>query len=412
MVESRALTTYLSGEKEARWNYVAGLVANSVLKTWLQYPEQTAYYEAVKRYADACLKGQDTIAVGESNLDDLAAGKIFFVLYRTELAKGNTEDATRYKNCVTFFRNKMKHNHSRIALPLQGVGGFFHKAQYPNQMWLDGLYMGPALYAEWQYNFGEEEGLDSNNESWTDIANQFITIHTHTYNAETGLNYHAWSADPEDPNSFWAKKKAPYLGCSYEFWGRGMGWYFAALVDVLELMPKTHEDYIEIQDIANQVAAGLKRWQDNESGCWFQLLQYGKDLISNPSGEESGGKIYNQCDHSNYLESSASSMFTYAYLKGIRTGTLNKDEYLPVALKAYKGLLDTFIRTEDDNTLSIIQSCNSAGLGPARNPARTGTINYYLCGPDVTVVQNEGKAIGPFIMASLEYELLKKSDSK
>jgi unsaturated rhamnogalacturonyl hydrolase len=269
--------------------------------------------------------------------------------------------------------------------------------------------MGPALYAEWQNNFGEEEGADDNNESWTDIANQFITIHDHTYDAEKGLNYHAWSANPTDPNSFWARQEAPYVGCSSEFWGRGMGWYFAALIDVLEIMPKEHDDYIDVLNIANQVAAGLKRWQDNESGCWYQLLQYNQTVTANPAGEESGGKTVNDCDHANYLESSASSMFTYAYLKGIRIGVLNQNDYLPVAKKAYQGLLNTFIRTEEDGAISIIQSCNSAGLGPARNPARTGSINYYLCGPDVKVVENEGKAIGPFIMASLEYELLKAS---
>jgi unsaturated rhamnogalacturonyl hydrolase len=74
-----------------------------------------------------------------------------------------------------------------------------------------------------------------------------------------------------------------------------------------------------------------------------------------------------------------------------------------MAEKAYKGLIDTFIR-KNEKGISIIQSCASAGLGPARDKSRTGTINYYLCGKDVRITQNEGKAIGPFIMASLEYE--------
>ena len=97
-------------------------------------------------------------------------------------------------------------------------------------------------------------------------------------------------------------------------------------------------------------------------------------------------------------------MFTYAYLKGIRLGVLDKKTYLPVAEKAYRGLLTNFIREESNGQLSILQSCASAGLGPAKDKSRTGTVNYYLCGKDVTVTQNEGKAIGPFILASLEYE--------
>jgi len=413
MVESKGLKTFLSNKREqqlatARWDYVPGLVAFSILKAWEQYPEKTEYYDTVKKYADHCLQGSDTIEVGESNVDDIAAGKIFFTLYRVESEKGNTKDAERYKNCATFLRNKLKYNHSRIESPKQGAGGFYHKAQYPNQMWLDGLYMGAAFYAEWQRNFGEESGIKDNTESWTDIASQFIIIHTHTYDADKKLNYHAWSADPKDANSFWARQQEPYLGCSPEFWGRGMGWYFAALVDVLEIMPQDHPDYKRLVDIVNEVAEGLSLYQDAKTGCWFQLLQYDQSIHADNQGDKiPDGKIYNQCDKPNYIESSASSMFTYAYLKGIRLGIISKSKYEDVARKAYAGILNNFIQNEENGDISIIQSCASAGLGPAKDLSRTGTINYYLCGKDVTITQNEGKAIGPFIMASLEYELLK-----
>jgi len=409
MVENRAMKSFYSNKNEqelakAHWDYVPGLVAVSVLKAWEQYPEKEEYYQIVKAYADHCLQGKDTISVGKSNIDDLAAGKIFFALYEAELKKGNTADAARYKNCVTFLRNKLKYNHSRIDSSKPGEGGFFHKAQYPNQMWLDGLYMGPALYAGWQSAFGNELGEEDNRQSWNDIAQQFKTIHQYTYDQEKQLNYHAWTADPEDENSFWAQKSGRYKGCSPEFWGRGMGWYFAALVDVIETMPKEYPDYQALTGIVNQVAAGLARYQDKQSGCWYQLLQYDSSTKADNKGDEIAGQVFNQCDKSNYLESSASSMFTYAYLKGIRLGVLNKKTYLPLAEKAYRGLITNFIREEPNGELSIMQSCASAGLGPAKDKSRTGTVNYYLCGKDVTVTQNEGKAIGPFILASLEYE--------
>ena len=409
MVESRAMKSFYTNRSEqqlakAHWDYVPGLVAFSVMKAWEQYPEKEEYYQLVKAYADHCLQGQDTVEVGTSNIDDLAAGKILFTLYQTELKKGNTSDAQRYKNCATFLRNKLKYSHNRIGTSKPGTGGFFHKAQYPNQMWLDGLYMGPALYAQWQNNFGTEKGIEDNSQSWDDIALQFKTLHQYTYDQEKQLNYHAWSADPEDENSFWARKSGRYKGCSPEFWGRGMGWYFAALVDVIEFMPKDHKDYIKLTQNLNQVAAGLARYQDKQSGVWYQLLQYDSSKKADNRGDEIAGEVYNQCDKANYLESSASSMFTYAYLKGIRLGVLNKTRYLPVAEKAYQGLLTTFIREENNGELSILQSCASAGLGPAKDKSRTGTVNYYLCGKDVTVTQNEGKAIGPFILASLEYE--------
>ncbi len=404
------MQTFLSNKKEqqlatAHWDYVPGLVAYSVLKTWKQYPQQTAYYDVIKQYADHCLQGGDTIAVGESNVDDLAAGKIFFTLYTEELKKGNKDDAERYKHCATFLRNKLKYKHRRIDASKPGTGGFFHKAQYPNQMWLDGLYMGTAMYAEWQDTFGRELGEIDNEESWTDIALQFKIINHYTYDKEKGLNYHAWSADPQDKNAFWANQNGEYTGCSPEFWGRGMGWFFAALVDVLELMPRTHPDYQALAVITKQVAEGLAKFQNKKSGCWYQLLQYDETKTADNTGDEVQGKVFNQCNRSNYLESSASGMFTYAYFKGIRLGILDEKIYFPVAEKAYNGLIKNFVREGEDGTFNIIQSCASAGLGPAKDLSRTGTVNYYLCGSDVSVTRNEGKAIGPFIMASLEYEL-------
>ena len=351
MVESHGLVDFYCNRHHqteldsASWDYVSGLVANAVLKAWTLYPEKTEYYDAVKAFADnsttpdgsVILNAKGESALRPSNIDDLPAGNVFFTLYKEELKKGNTKDANRYKNAASLIRNKLKYDHSRIPEGLPGAGGFFHKAVYPNQMWLDGLYMGSTIYAQWQHVFGQDDAED-NAQSWADIALQFKTINKYTYDEGKQLNYHAWSATPEDENSFWANQEEPFKGCSKEFWARGMGWYFAALADVLEYMPKDHADYPDVLAIFNQVAAGLK----------------------------------------------------------------------PVAEKAYQGLLKTFIREREDGKLDVVQTCASAGLGPAKDPSRTGTVNYYLAGKDVTVVENEGKAVGTFILASVEYEQLVK----
>ncbi|MFT2011604.1 glycoside hydrolase family 88/105 protein [Pontibacter sp. 13R65] len=422
MVESHGLVDFYTNRHHQAelantgWDYVSGLVASAVLKAWVMYPEKTEYYEAVRAFADRNLNEDGTVilnskggsAIRPSNIDDLPAGRIFFALYEEELKKGNTKDAERYKTAATVIRNTLKHDHSRIAEGLPGAGGFFHKAIYPNQMWLDGLYMGSPIYAQWQDAFGKSNAQE-NTESWDDIALQFKTIHKYTYNPEAQLNYHAWSAEPTDSNSFWANQQEPFLGASKEFWGRGMGWYFAALADVLEYMPKDHKDYNDVLKIFNQVAVGLKRRQDQESGVWYQLLQYDATTTADGKGDIVDGETYNVGTDPNYLEASCSSIFTYAYLKGIRLGLLDKATYQPVAEKAYQGLLKTFIR-EDGGKTNIIQTCASAGLGPAKDPSRTGTVNYYLSGKDVTIVENEGKAIGTFIMASLEYEDYKRSN--
>ncbi|MDB5191874.1 MAG: glycosyl hydrolase family 88 [Segetibacter sp.] len=416
MVESHGLKDFYTNRvmheklSTTGWDYVTGLIAISVLKAWEQYPEKEEYYYAVKAFADRNINADGTMiirtsgesALGPSNIDDLAAGRIFFTLYKQEFKIGNTKDAQRYKNAATLIRNKLKNEHSRIKEGLPGARGLFHKAQYPNQMWLDGLYMGAPVYALWQSEMGAKDAKD-HQQSWSDIANQFKILHKYTYDANKQLNYHAWSATPNDPNSFWANKTEPYLGCSKEFWGRGMGWYFAAMVDVLEVMPKNHPDYVVILGNYQQVAAGLKRWQDKKSGVWYQLLQYDEKMKGDGKGDIVNGKTYNTCTTANYLEASASSIFTYSFLKGMRLGLLNKNTYSKTAEKAYQGLVKTFIRKRDAG-VDIIQSCASAGLGPLGNPSRTGTTNYYLCGGDVAIVQNEGKAIGTFILASVEYE--------
>lgn len=417
MVESHGLGDfycnrhYQDSLSHTGWDYVSGLVAGAVLKTWSQYPDQIAYYEAVKAFADFSLNEDGSFisntkggnALRPSNIDDLPAGNIYFTLYQTELERGNQADADRYKAGATLIRNKLKFDHSRIAEDLPGAGGFFHKAIYPNQMWLDGLFMGSPIYAQWQHFFGGDDQAD-NTASWSDIAHQFKTIHHFTYDKEKQLNYHAWSATPEEANSFWAQQDGPYKGCSPEFWARGMGWYFAALVDVLEFMPQEHPDYEAVVAILNDVAAGLARWQDEESGVWFQLLQYDETMTGDNVGDTVEGETFNVGTAPNYLEASASGIFTYAYLKGIRLGWLDKETYMPVAEKAYNGLVKEFIREQEDGTIDIIQTCASAGLGPAKDHSRTGTTNYYLCGKDVRITQNEGKAVGTFILASLEWE--------
>lgn len=377
-----------TSERNIHWDYVPGLVAKAILMTWEYYQNQPwskPYYSAVEDYADHI-----EMRFGESNIDDLNAGKIFFELYRGAIANGLNDKAETYKKNATICRNKLVNEQISIADPLPGVGGFWHKKKYVNQMWLDGLYMGPALYAEWQGNFGLEKGKIENYKAWDVIALQFDTIFKYTWDAQKKLNYHAWSAEPLNrASSYWAD---PKTGRSQEFWGRGMGWFFAALVDVLENMPSDHSARPRLVKYVNLVADGLKARQDANSGCWYQLLQYDNSLTSS-------------CGVNNYLESSASSMFTYAYFKGIRLGVLNSNTYKPVAMKAYKGLIEQFIVEESDGKIKIIQSCESAGLSSSRK----GDADYYLCGGDVKINNNtEGKVLGPFIMASLEFERAKK----
>lgn len=360
------------------WDYPNGLFVESVLKVYDMYGG-SSYYNYALNYAKACVNASTgKITAGYSftayTLDNLNPGMFLMQIY-------NTEKSAQYKIALDTLRKQIT---KQPRTNFSATGGFWHKSSYPHQMWLDGLYMGERFYAAYEKAF-------NNGAAYDDVVNQFELINSKTYDPTYQLNYHAWSALPTDVNSFWANQSDPHKGCSKEFWARGLGWYAAALVDVLEIIPEDYSRRQELVDILNQVSTGIKRWQDPASGCWYQLLRYDNTLISKGTA--------------NYLEASGSSMFTYALLKAIRLGLISKTEYLPIATKAYQGLITNFISTDVNGNLSLNQICKSAGLGPASNLTRDGSINYYLNGSDAgQIVSNDLKGVGPFIMASVEYE--------
>ena len=203
MVESLSLRTFNNNRntstlQQADFSYVPGLVAKSVLKTFELYPDKRQYYESVKAYADRQLRDDPAapLKISDDDIDAINAGKIFFDLYKQSVKDGDTESADKYKAAATFMYNKLKNEHTRILAPKPGAGGFIHKGRYPDQMWLDGLYMGAAFYAEWEATFGES----GNTESWSDIAYQFKTIHQYTWEEKAAESMPA--ASPTDSNSF------------------------------------------------------------------------------------------------------------------------------------------------------------------------------------------------------------------
>jgi unsaturated rhamnogalacturonyl hydrolase len=461
MVNSQAMNSAGTALKETDWSYVPGLTAKAVIKAWERDKTKTNYYNAVKSYADDAIGSNNKINIAANDIDALNAGKILFDIYKEEKRKDDlngTSNATKYQTAITDFRDRLSlaydhaYDHQRISATIpnigpgvSGAGGFWHKADYPNQMWLDGIYMGSALYAEWLSIFGQE-----NTAEWADVVNQFNIIHRKTWNATDKLNYHAWSADPTDTyntatvnskkrmDSFWAN---PTTGTSPEYWARANGWFIAALVDVLESMEVVKEDtgsYPAGRDdlllIFRQVADGLKERQHSTAGVWCQLLQYpvGTEFDGdnfNPNSVDNGTTAclckkdtdgdYNNTTKKNHFESSASCMFAYAFLKGVRLGLFDESIgtfgnqraiYETVAKKAYLGSIKNFVT--GTTTLSIGGICRSAGVGGDKDNVkrcRDGSPEYYLfyTGNEAgDIVSNEGKGIGTFIMASLEYEQL------
>jgi len=336
------------------WNYTQGLIAHAMMKVWKENGDQT-FYNYAKTYADKFIDKNGTISqydLEDYNIDAVNSGKFLFDLYE------KTSDE-RYLKAIKQLREQLK-THPRTS-----EGGFWHKKRYPHQMWLDGLYMGAPFYAQYAAYFKEPVLFD-------DVVKQFVLVHKHTYNPTTGLNYHGWDESREQK---WAD---PKTGCSPNYWGRAEGWYAMALVDVLDFLPVEHSGRAKILEILNQVAAGIKKYQDPKTGLWYQVLDQG-----NREG--------------NYLEATVSSMFTYALLKAVRKGYIS-NEYKAIAMKAYSGILSNLIKNNSDGTISLTKCCAVAGLGG--NPYRDGSYEYYI---KELVRDNDPKGVGPFIMASLEH---------
>ena len=272
------------------WNYTQGLIAHSMIQVW-KVNNNEAYYNYAKWYADKMIDSTGFLSaykIENYNIDAVNSGKFLFDLYE------RTKDE-RYLKVIHLMREQLK-THPRTS-----EGGFWHKQRYPHQMWLDGLYMGAPFFAQYAKYFNQPELFD-------DVVKQFQLVHKYTYNTETGLNYHAWDESKEQK---WAD---PVTGRSPHYWGRAMGWYSMALVDVLDFIPQDHPGRAQILEILNQVASGIKKYQDTKTGLWYQVLDQGTR-------------------EGNYLEATASSMFTYTLLKATRKGYISAD-YKEVAVKA------------------------------------------------------------------------------
>lgn len=339
-------------KKEPKWDYVHGLVLTSFEKLY-KTTQNKKYFDYIQGYADATI---DTIGKVKSyklesyNIDMVAAGRILFNLYDT------TKDE-RYLAVIKKLYKQLEEQ------PRTESGGFWHKKVYPNQMWLDGLYMGEPFYA--QYTVTYDNGAKLN-----DIAHQFEVIRAHATDKKTGLLYHGWD---ESKKMEWADK---VTGCSPNFWSRSIGWYMMALVDALDYFPKDHPKRKELIKYLNDISKSLVKFQD-KSGLWYQVT-------------DKGGK------EGNYLESSGSAMFAYALAKGANKGYLPK-KYKEAADKAFNGLTSKLIKVAADGEVTITEACAVAGLGG--NPYRDGSYSYYV---NERKKDNDPKATGPFILAALE----------
>ena len=256
-------------------------------------------------------------------------------------------------------------------MPRTPEGGFWHKQIYPEQMWLDGLYMVEPFYAEYTSRY-VPDSLKAVN--YQDIVKQFTLAWDNCYDPDTRLLRHAWDASH---SMFWCD---PSTGQSEHAWGRACGWYAMALADVIPWIPEG-ELQQKLIDMLSQLLLTVREFADPQSRMWYQVLD-------RPGAE------------GNYLEASASAMFTYVLLKGTRNGWI-KDYSVTASKDRYRRLLKTFVSVDSKGLVNLNRCCEVAGLGGKEN--RSGTYDYYI---HERIRANDPKGIGPLIWASIEYEKL------
>ena len=342
--------------KPASWNYIDGCMMTALL-AMSDITGEGQYFDFAESFIDDFVAEDGSIRSYEPetfNLDDINEGRVLFSL----LEKTGKE---KYRKAARLLRRQLEQQ------PRTYEGNFWHKAIYPNQVWLDGIYMAQPFYALYEKHLG--------NGDYRDILSQIETVRRRMFDEEKQLYYHGYDASR---SAFWAD---PKTGCSKNFWLRSIGWFAVALADLLEILP-AGEPREKLSAIFAELMEGVARYADEETGLYWQVV-------------DQGGRA------GNYLETSGSSMLAYAMLKGVRLGALGK-EYAAKGQKTFRGIVEKYLSFTDGD-LNLGGICLVAGLGPETNRRRDGSYEYYISEP---VVANDAKGVAPFLLCYTEIKRL------
>jgi unsaturated rhamnogalacturonyl hydrolase len=329
-----------------RFHYHQGVFLSGMEKCWKQ-TKNDKYYNYIKRWVDTQIQPDGSVKKFNSNeLDDIQPGVLLFNLYET------TGDE-RYKKALHTLVPLLK------SWETNAEGGFWHKGRYPNQMWLDGLYMAGPIATQFGQAFGDSSYFDM-------ITYQAILLEKHTKNKENGLLHHGWDASKE---AVWAD---PETGKAPEFWGRAIGWYPVALLEMFEYLPEDHKDKAQLVASLQDLLIALPKYQDEATGLWYQVVDKG-----------------DQPD--NWVENSCTALYVHAIAKAVRFGYLDA-KYMQYAWKGFQGIIDTLKFDENGNVL-IGNICIGTGIGDYA---------HYIARP---TSENDLHGAGAFILMCVEMSL-------
>jgi len=346
--------------KPPKWNYIDGCMIKAVLEMYY-ITEDKKYIEFANDFIDFYVNEEGEILgyeVDEYNCDNINEGKVLFDLY--DITKKE-----KYKKAIELLYSQV------ITHPRTKKDNFWHKKIYPNQIWLDGLYMVQPFYMEYEMKFNDRK-------NYKDIFNQFKNVYEIMKDSDTNLFYHGYD---ESLESFWADKET---GLSKNFWTRSLGWYTMALVDTVEKLDEQFfYEYETLQKYLKEILDALLKEQDKETKMFYQ--------VTNAHDKEG-----------NYLETSGTCAIAYSLMKGARLG------YLPTYYFDYgKEIFESVVENKlvlNENTFVLKDICLVAGLGgmPGKGDyeLRDGTYEYYISEPKV---DNDAKGVAPFLLAFTEF---------
>lgn len=245
--------------------------------------------------------------------------------------------------------------------PVNEYGGYWHMMTQHNQMWLDGAYMAGPLSVMYSARFGDTILRER-------AINQILIMHEHMKDNKTGLYYHGWDCSKKEQ---WADSET---GLSGQFWGRAVGWYAVAILDIIEYLPKTHSAIDKLKEIEIDLLDSLKRFQDEKTGMWYEVL----DKIEDPD---------------NWVETSCTCLFIYSYAKAARMNIIDSAKYDDTINRAFDGLMN-FITYDDNGFLEINNVCIGTCIDE-------GTYEHYI---NRQKIKNDLHGAGAFILMCAELE--------
>jgi unsaturated rhamnogalacturonyl hydrolase len=302
------------------WGYTRGLY---LYGQYLVYKRTgtKAYFDYIKSWVDRFVDGSGNISNSFNNLDSMRSMQLLPILHRET-------GQDRYKKAADKLRNRFP------SYPRTSDGGMYHATSKVGQLWADGVYMAQPFIADYAKAYNQAYGFD-------EATKNMVTYFTHL-KADNGLLWHAYDADGSES---WSSGTGHH---SKFHWGRAIGWFGMASIDILEVLPADHPRRQDLIDIIKHLATGFTRYQDPATGRWWQLVD---------KGTTSG----------NWLETSCSAMYTFMLDRGVERGYLDPS-HQAVASKGYQGVLAKLSLGSDGRT-NLRDICEGTNVGDQ---------NYYF----------------------------------